>query len=98
MPEAGVEQMQGGMLHSAVVPVNRHPVIQGLLAGKGLVVAGIRIAQEIPGGSGPLRHSVGLSLCRAAAVRAGGVYPVRHCRKRRLAVVRGHIALHLGKL
>ena len=33
VPEPGVQQVQGGVLHAAVVPVHRGPVVQRLLAG-----------------------------------------------------------------
>ena len=79
MPESGIEQMQCRVLHTAVVPVNRHPVFQRLCACECLVVVRIGITQEIPGRSRPLWHGICLTLCRTAAARAGGVHPVRHC-------------------
>ena len=42
VPEPAVQQVQGGMLHTAVVPVYGHPVFQRLLGGKFLVVVRIR--------------------------------------------------------
>ena len=50
----------------------------GLQGGQSLVVVGVHIPQEVPAGAGPLGHGVGLTLGRAAAVGAGGVYPVGH--------------------
>ena len=87
VPEAAVQQMQRGVLHAAVVPVDRRPVFERFLGGQRLVVVRVHIAQEVPGGACPLRHGVGLALCRAAAVRTGGVHPVGHVRQRGLAVV-----------
>ena len=97
VPEPGVEQMEGGMLHAAVVPVHLSPVLQGLLGRQSLVVVGIHIPQEVPAGAGPLGHGVGLALGRAAAAGAGGVYPVGHLGDGGFAVVSGLVALHLGQ-
>ena len=78
MPEAAVKQVQCGMLHSAVIPVHRRPVLQRLLRRQGLIVAGIGIPQKIPGRAGPLRHGIGFPLGGAAAVRTGGIHPIGH--------------------
>ncbi len=78
VPEAAVQQVQGGVLHAAVVPVHGGPVVQGLRGGQGLVVVGVHIAQEVPAGARPLGHGVGLPLGGAAAAGAGGVHPVGH--------------------
>ena len=48
MPEAAVEQVKRGVLHSAVVPVDRRPIVEGFLRSKGYVVVGIHIAQIVP--------------------------------------------------
>ena len=66
--------MSCNMLHTAVVPVYRHPVVQLVHCGKFIVVVRIDIAQEIPGRTCPLRHCIGLTLCIAAALRAFAVY------------------------
>ena len=57
----------------------------------------IGIAQEVPGGTGPLRHGIGLALRGAAAAGTGGVDPVGHCCQRRFAVVGRHVGFHIGK-
>ena len=90
--------MQRGVLHAAVVPVNRRPVFQCFRRGKRLVVVRVHIAQEVPGRTGPLRHGIGLALCRTAAARTGGVYPVGHVRQRRLAVVGRLVAGYVRQL
>ena len=95
MPEAAVEQVERGVLHAAVVPVDRAPVIQSLLGGERLVVVRIHVAQEVPARAGPLRHGVGLTLGGTAALRAGGIDPVGHLAQRALAVIGGLIAVHL---
>ena len=48
VPETAVQQMERCVLHAAVVPVDRGPVFEGLLAGKLLVVVRIHVAQEVP--------------------------------------------------
>ena len=49
VPEAGVQQVQRGMFHAAVIPVDRRPVFERFLACKRLIVVRIHIAQEVPG-------------------------------------------------
>ena len=97
VPEAGVKQVQGGVLHAAVVPVHGAPVVQGLSGGQGFLVVGVHIAQEVPGGARPLGHGVGLPLGGAAAAGAGGVHPVGHLAQGGLAVVGGLVGVHLGE-
>ena len=94
MPEPGIQQVQCGMLHTAVVPVYRHPVIQCLFAGQCLFIIRICIAQEIPGRPCPLGHGIGLPLCRPAAAGTGCIDPISHQRQRRLSGICGHITLH----
>ena len=48
VPETAVEQVQRGVLHAAVVPVQGHEVVQRLLAGERLVVMRVAVAQEVP--------------------------------------------------
>ncbi len=83
------------MLHAAVIPVHPVPVIKSLLRGKGLVIVGVHISEEVPGGACPLGHSVRLSLSLSAAFRAGSFNPVSHLGKRCLAVIRRLVGLHL---
>ena len=97
VPEAGVKQVEGGVLHAAVVPVHLAPVVQGLLGGQSLVVMGVHIPQEVPGGARPLGHGVGLPPGGAAAAGAGSIHPVGHLGDGGLAVVGGLVGLHLGK-
>ena len=74
MPETGIDHVSGNMLHTAVVPVNRHPVFQFLRICQAFVIVRINIAQEIPGRSCPLRHGIGLSSCIASTFRALAFY------------------------
>ena len=77
------------MFHTAVVPVNRHPVFQLVIIGKRLVVVRVNIAQEIPRRTRPLGHSVGFALCVAAAFRAFAVDEAVDFGKRAFAVGAG---------
>ena len=86
MPETAVQQMQGGVLHAAVVPVHGRPVLQRLLGGQSVLAVGVHVAQEVPGGTGPLGHGVGLAGCGAAAAGAGGLDPVLVAGQRRFSV------------
>ena len=95
MPEAAVEQVERGVLHAAVVPVYRTPVFLSVLADKLVVIVWVHIAQEVPARPCPLRHGVGLALCRASAAGAGGVDPVGHLAQRGLAVVGRLVGFHL---
>ena len=86
MPETAVQQMQGGVLHAAVVPVHGRPVLQRLLGGQSVLAVGVHVAQEVPGGTGPLGHGVGLAGCGAAAAGAGGLDPVGVAGQRGLTI------------
>ena len=97
MPETGIEQMQRGVLHTAVVPIHGAPVLLGLAGEELLVVVGIHIAQVIPAGTGPVGHGVSLTVSGAAALGASGLDPVGHLGQGALTVVGGLIALHVGQ-
>ena len=44
MPETGIQQMQRRMLHTAVIPIDRQPVIERLFCGKRAYIVRITIA------------------------------------------------------
>ena len=48
VPEAAVQQVERGVLHTAVLPVDRHPVLERFLGCKLLVVVRVAVAQEVP--------------------------------------------------
>ena len=85
------------MFHSSVVPVNRKPVLECLLACKSLCVVRICISEEIPWWSSPLWHGIRLSLCRTATAWTCGVYPVCHSCKWWLTIVCRHVTVNLRK-
>ena len=95
VPEAGVEKVQRGVLHAAVIPVHRAPVLLRLVRDRRLVVVRIHIAQEVPRRTRPLGHGVGLALGGASALGALGIDPVGHLGERALAVVGQLVAVHL---
>jgi len=95
VPEAGIEQVQRGVLHAAVVPVDRQPVLKLFPAGEVGVAVRIGIAQEIPAGTGPLRHGIGLALGGTGAARAGGVHPGIDLGERGLAGIGRLIVVNL---
>ena len=74
--------MKNRMLNAADIHVNRQVLVSLFSGDKLFVIVRIHIAQEIPGGAGPLRHGVRLSLCCLAALRTGAVHPVVHVRER----------------
>ena len=98
MPEAAVEQVERGMFHAAVIPIHRRPVFKRFLGGKRFIIMRIAIAQEIPGGPRPLRHGVRFAHSLSAAVRAGGIHPIRHLGKRRFSRFRRLIGIHHWQL
>ena len=49
MPETRINHMSGYVLHTAVIPVHRHPVFQFLRICQRFVIVRINISQEIPG-------------------------------------------------
>ena len=63
------------MLYATDIHIYRKVFICLFSGNKGLTVVAVHIAQEVPGGTGPLGHGVCLSLGRSAADRAGGVDP-----------------------
>ena len=87
--------MQRGVLHAAVVPVHRAPVVFRLVRDRLMVVVRIHIAQEVPRRTRPLGHGVGLALGVAPALGALGIDPVGHLGERALAVVGQLVAVHL---
>ena len=76
VPEAAVQQMQRGVLHAAVVPVDGQPVVELLAVRQTLVVMRIAVAHIVPARAGPVGHGVYLALGGTAALGAGGVDPV----------------------
>ena len=48
VPEAAVKQMQSCVLHTAVVPINRCPILCSFFRDKLLVVMRVAISEEIP--------------------------------------------------
>ena len=83
------------MLYAADVHVYGKIFVCLFLAYQLLAVVIVHVAQEIPGGSGPLGHGIGLSLCRCAADGAGGVHPLVNGSQRRFSGAGGLIALYL---
>ncbi|MPN01215.1 hypothetical protein SDC9_148421 [bioreactor metagenome] len=88
MPEAGIEQMQRRVLHAAVVPVHRRPIVQRLAGGEFGFVVRVGIAQKIPARPRPVGHGVRFARGTSAALGAGGVEPVLCAGKAAAAVVR----------
>ena len=97
MPETGVNQMAGHVLHTAVIPVHRHPVVDLFSVRELLAVVRVAVTKEVPRGTRPLRHGIGLTLSRAAALRASAVYEGIHFRERRLSVLAGLKVIHIGQ-
>ena len=86
MPESRVQKVTRYVLHTTVVVVDRHPVLELVRICKGLIVVRIAETEEVPGGTGPLRHGIGLTLRRTAALRAGAVYEAVDLRQRGLSI------------
>ena len=95
VPEAAVQQMERGMLHAAVIPVHRHPVIKRFLGGKLLMIMRVAVTQEIPAGAGPLRHGIGFPPGRRAAARTGYIDPIIDQGKRAFAGIGHFVFFHL---
>ena len=71
-----IEKMQNGMLNSADVLVNAHPVIR-VFAHRGRRRVRCRETHEIPGGIDERIHRVGFAFGIPSAGRAGNVFPSR---------------------
>ena len=89
--------MKHRMLNTADIHINRQIFVRFLAAHQFLVVFIVHIAEEVPGGAGPLRHGIGLSLRRRAADRAGGIYPPVNVGQRGFSRSCRLIGFHLGK-
>ena len=92
-----VQKVQDCMLNTTNVHINRQIFICFFFGYQLFVIVGIHITEEVPGRTGPLGHGIGLSLCRSATARAGGVYPGVDRRKRGLTGTGRLIALNLRK-
>ncbi len=90
--------MQHGMFYTADVHIYRQIFVCFFLGNQLFVIVGIHITQEIPGRTCPLRHGIGLSLCRAAAGRALAVYPVGDGCQRRFSSTRRLVGFHFRQL
>ena len=61
VPEAGIEEVEHGVLRPADVEVDRHPGSLDRRIDEAAFVARIEEPQVVPAGAGPLRHRVGLT-------------------------------------
>ena len=75
MPESGIKKVENCMLCSSYIEVYRHPILLFFFIKEFLVVLWVDISEEIPTGTSPLRHCVGLSLGIGASYRALAVHP-----------------------
>ena len=91
VPEAGVEQVEDGVLGPADVEVDGQPVVGGGAGERRGVVLRVHEAQVVPAAAGPLRHGVGLT---EAAV---GVDPRAGLAERGLAGLAGLEVVELGE-
>ena len=97
MPEAGVEQVQHGVLDAADVQVYAARVIRAMLLrtraspvalvldiAECLIIAGIDIAQLVPRRTRPLRHDIGITEIGLRAVTQIELYldPITHLSQR----------------
>ncbi len=90
--------MQHGMLHAAVIQINRKPLLQFLHVREGLAVLRVCVAQEIPGRSGPVRHCIRFALGWTFAGRAGRIHPLFNVRERGLAGIGRLVLFDVGQL
>ena len=67
--------MEHRVFHAADIHIHRKILVRLFPGYQLFLVVAVHIAQEVPGGTGPLGHGVCLSLGRSAADRAGGVDP-----------------------
>ena len=72
--------MQDGVLNAADVLVNGQPIL-GAFVYHASGATGTGVARVIPGRFDESVHSVGLTLCRAATLRASGLIKLRHLRQ-----------------
>ena len=83
--EAGVHQVEDGVLDTADVLVDRHPLGDGLVVERRVLVPRVAEPQEVPGRVDEGVHGVGLADRRTAAHRARRVQEALVVPERRLA-------------
>ena len=83
--EAGIEQVQDGMLHTADVLVHRQPVAGGLGRQRGGIEPRAAVAGKVPGGLDKGVHGVGLAARRTIALGAAGLVEARQAMEGRFA-------------
>ena len=86
VPETAVEQVKHGVLGTAHIQIDRHPVVFGFNRERRRVVCWVGVAQIVPARTCPLRHCVGL-VAAAATILVGNVEPVGGVSQRRLASI-----------
>ncbi len=83
--EPGIEQVKYGVLHTADVLVDAHPVLNRLLGERLFVVLGVAVTQIIPRRAHKGVHGVYLASCRLAALGARSGHKCGAGGKRRFA-------------
>ena len=86
MPESGVQKVTRYVLHTTVVVIDRHPVLELRRIREGLIVVCIAETEEVPGGTSPLWHGIGLTLRCTATLRACAVHEAVDLRQRGLSI------------
>ena len=82
MPKTRVDHMTCNVLHTAVIPVNGHPIFKLFGVCKALIVIRINIAQEVPRRTCPLGHCIGLALCVLTTYGTLAIYEFGYLCKR----------------
>ena len=95
--EAGVHQVQHGVLVAADVAVHRQPLRRQLRLDGEVVAAGGGVAEEVPAAAQKVVGDVGVAMGVLATGRAGGVEPVLGPRQGALAAVVGAEVLQVGE-
>jgi len=85
------------VLHTTVVPIYWHPVVELFSSSKFVVIMWVDVTKEIPRRTSPLRHSISLTLCSAATLRTFAIYKAFYSSKWRLSICTRLKLLHYRK-
>ena len=85
------------MFRAADIKIDRHPIRFFFLGAKALGIMRIEVAEIVPAGTRPLRHSICFAAGRTSAVRTHGIYPFGNFGKRAFSRVGRGIAVRFRK-
>ena len=97
MPKPRIEQMQNGVLGSAHVQIDRHPILFGFLGPRLPGIAGVTETKVIPATAGPLGHGIGVTQGLVPGLGIRHFHPIADASQGRFKLPTGTKIFQLGK-